>query len=425
MKALHRVVLLRLALAWLIVSLLAAGVIYLAEIRKFNDAIVALVAQQAGGLAPEGLGNERHANAALNVLMEDTRAFMRRNFVSIHIYDRQDRMVSNLANPKYRLLEESLHRNATGLPRDGGTHARKRTLDGVEVLQIVVPLSSPSGELTGHFAGSFVIDAADRARFHEQLRRPLAGILLAIFATVLVLYPVVISLNRSLVRASEDILRANLEITSVLGTAIAKRDSETGEHNHRVALYAIRLGERIGIEAHGMRDLILGAYLHDVGKIGIPDNILLKPGRLTEAEFVIMRTHVALGVEIIAKSNWLQAAREIVECHHEKYDGRGYLQGLKGKAIPLNARIFAIVDVFDALTSRRPYKEPMTVPEALAIIERDAGSHFDPDLVVEFREIAGALHSQFSTMPPAALHDALSQRTSQYFLGGQFALGRS
>lgn len=425
MKALHRIVLVRLLIAWLVISLLASGTIFLIEISKFRQAIVALVSEQVVRLAPEGLDIEAGSAAEQRSLVEETRQFMQRSFVSVVVYDRRHRVISSQSNQQYRAIEQELKRQGSALPHGDRTQVRRITLGDSRLLQIMVPLPGRAGGVAGYFEGSFVIDDAARAGFIEHLQRTMGGILLAIFATMAVLYPVIISLNRSVVRASEEILRGNLEIASVLGTAIAKRDSDTGDHNYRVALYAIRLGELLGIDGQNMRNLILGSYLHDVGKIGIPDSILLKPGRLTEAEFEIMRTHVSLGAEIIDRSDWLQSAREIVAHHHEKFDGSGYLNALKGKEIPLNARIFSIVDVFDALTSRRPYKEPMTVTEALAIIERDAGTHFDPELVAAFREMAAVLHAQVSSMEMDSLHDELSRKTGHYFLGRHFPIGHA
>ncbi len=128
-----------------------------------------------------------------------------------------------------------------------------------------------------------------------------------------------------------------------------------------------------------------------------------------------MRTHVLLGEDIIAKSNWLQHARDVVEFHHEKYDGSGYMGGLKGEEIPLNARIFAIVDVFDALTSKRPYKEPFSFEEAMAILHRDRGIHFDPRLVDAFSDIAPALYQEISTAGDEAVEAMLNDRVKRHF----------
>ena len=160
------------------------------------------------------------------------------------------------------------------------------------------------------------------------------------------------------------------------------------------------------------------AFLHDVGKIGIRDNILLKPASLSDTEFEVMRSHVRLGVDIISKSNWLAGAREVVEFHHEKFDGSGYMKGLKGKEIPLNARIFAIVDVFDALTSKRPYKEPFGFEETMDILQRDSGGRFDPELLSTFCGIAYSLYQEISRADDSTLEALLNRSVSKHFLDG-------
>ncbi|EIC21486.1 HD-GYP domain-containing protein [Thiorhodovibrio frisius] len=213
----------------------------------------------------------------------------------------------------------------------------------------------------------------------------------------------------------KQLLNANLEMLEMLGAMIAKRDSDTSAHNYRVTLYAVRLAERLGLGLPDIRALVKGAFLHDIGKIAIPDNILLKPGRLDEQEFGVMRTHVDHGVEIIRGSSWLKDAEAVVRCHHEKYNGEGYPNGLSGEAIPLVARIFAIVDVFDALTSRRPYKEAMTVEQALAIITESAGSHFDPRLVDIFLPLAATWHEELSQLDEKAVAERMRQLVALYF----------
>jgi len=170
------------------------------------------------------------------------------------------------------------------------------------------------------------------------------------------------------------------------------------------------------MDAGKIRDLIAGAFLHDVGKIGISDSILLKPAKLTEEEFTVMKTHVTLGVDILTKSNWLQSARDVVEFHHEKFAGTGYMRGLKGEDIPINARIFAIVDVFDALTSKRPYKEPLPFDETMAILRRDSGSHFDPRLIAAFDGIVEPLYREVSGIPDEAVEKMLKAIIQRYFL---------
>jgi HD-GYP domain-containing protein (c-di-GMP phosphodiesterase class II) len=409
-------VLRRLVAAWLIVSFLIGGVAYYIETEKVDDAIVALAASQATEFAPEGLETGKRSPAELAKLSAQAESFVRNNFVVIEIYDREKNRIVEAVNPKYEDIENQLKKYKHQFPLDNTHHYERYFIGEDTVVQVLVPLPSKLGGNAGFFEGVFVVDRNVLEDFSKQLWHTLGAVLIAVLATSLLLYPVIISLNHDVVRFSHEVLRGNLEIASVLGAAIAKRDSDTGDHNFRVTLYAIKLGEACGLEPVAMRQLILGAFLHDVGKIGITDNILLKPGKLTDEEFTIMRTHVALGVDIIAGSEWLHGARQVIEDHHEKYDGKGYLHGLKGEDIPLNARIFAIVDVFDALTSRRPYKEPMPLETALGIIQKDAGTHFDPRLVTRFLEIAPAIHASIGQAGESELSDKLRVQAMSYFL---------
>jgi len=415
--SIHRIVFRRLLLAWLAVSVLAGGIVYFIEIEKIDDAVVALAASEARAFAPEGLDSGSHTAAELALLQEKANEFVKRNFVVIEIYDREEKRLLEVVNPAYSHIEAELKRFKHTFPHDTHNHYEKFTVGNDTVVQVLVPLPSRLGGPAGFFEGVFIVDPATLAGFRTQLWRMLIAVLGAVLATSILLYPLIIALNRDVLRFSNEVLKGNLEMASVLGAAIAKRDSDTGDHNFRVALYAIELGKARGLDAQAMRQLILGAFLHDVGKIGISDNILLKPGKLTEEEFAVMRTHVALGVDIIDKSEWLHGAREVIEGHHEKFDGSGYLRGLRGEAIPLNARIFAIVDVFDALTSRRPYKEPMPLEQALAILRKDAGSHFDPELVARFGEIAPNIHARIGQASESKLQEELRTQAEGYFLG--------
>ncbi|MBF6631609.1 MAG: two-component system response regulator [Comamonas sp.] len=189
----------------------------------------------------------------------------------------------------------------------------------------------------------------------------------------------------SLVRV--DTLReSRLQIVQRLGRAAEYKDNETGMHVLRMSHFSHALALAIGCSPEWADDLLHAAPMHDVGKIGIPDAVLLKPGPLDDAEWAIMRQHPHIGAEIIGEheSGILQMARSIALTHHEKWDGSGYPLGLRAQAIPLAARIVAIADVFDALTSERPYKQAWSVDKALAHISAQAGAHFDPELVPAF-----------------------------------------
>ena len=189
----------------------------------------------------------------------------------------------------------------------------------------------------------------------------------------------------SLVRMDE-LRETRLQIVQRLGRAAEYKDNETGMHVIRMSHFSKLLALAAGHSPAWAEDLLNAAPMHDVGKIGIPDAVLRKPGPLDADEWATMRRHPEIGAEIIGEhpSGVLQLAREIALAHHEKWDGSGYPRGLAGEAIPLSARIVAIADVFDALTTRRPYKEPGPVQDALDHIAAEAGKHFDPALVALF-----------------------------------------
>ena len=189
----------------------------------------------------------------------------------------------------------------------------------------------------------------------------------------------------SLVRMDE-LRETRLQIVQRLGRAAEYKDNETGMHVIRMSHFSKLLALAAGHSPAWAEDLLNAAAMHDVGKIGIPDAVLRKPGPQDAAEWDTMRRHPEIGAEIIGEhpSGVLQLAREIALAHHEKWDGSGYPRGLAGEAIPLSARIVAIADVFDALTTRRPYKEPWPVQEAMNHIAAQAGKHFDPALVALF-----------------------------------------
>ena len=192
----------------------------------------------------------------------------------------------------------------------------------------------------------------------------------------------------SLVRA-EELHASRLQIVQRLGRAAEYKDNETGKHVIRMSLYARALAQALGCPADWCDDLFNAAPMHDIGKIGIPDAVLLKPGSLNDQEWAVMRTHPEIGAAIIGEhaNPMLKMARLIALTHHEKWDGSGYPQGLAGQDIPLESRIVAIADVFDALTTQRPYKKAWTVDAAFDYLRKQAGQHFDPALVECFLQL--------------------------------------
>ena len=183
----------------------------------------------------------------------------------------------------------------------------------------------------------------------------------------------------------ENLRNTREDALRVVGLTLEYRDYETKGHTDRVTQFAQRLGDAVNLDATQREHLLWGSYLHDTGKIAIPDQILLKPGKLTDEEFDFIKTHVTMGADMLSNLDFLpREVLEIVEYHHERWDGRGYPDGLAGEEIPLLARIFSVADVYDALTSERPYKKAWTHEDAVAELIKQRGTQFDPALVDAF-----------------------------------------
>ena len=213
-----------------------------------------------------------------------------------------------------------------------------------------------------------------------------ASIVKARVATHLALYDQNCELERKVLERTAEVAETRLEIIQRLACAAEFRDNETGMHVVRMSRYCHVIAQEYGLSEEDAEVILNAAPLHDVGKIGIPDAILLKPGRLTQEEFAVIQSHCEIGYTIIGthKSTLLQTAALVALSHHEKWDGTGYPEGLSGEQIPLSGRIVAVADVFDALTSDRPYKKAWSVEDAVDEIKKGSGLHFDPALVESF-----------------------------------------
>ncbi len=194
-------------------------------------------------------------------------------------------------------------------------------------------------------------------------------------------------LFKKLEHTNVELLRAYDATIEGWAYALDLRDEETEEHSQRVTELTLHIAQKMGIKDEELVHVKRGALLHDIGKMGVPDSILLKPGPLTEEEWEVMRKHPTHAYEMLSRIEYLRPALDIPYCHHEKWDGSGYPRGLKGSQIPLPARIFAVVDVCDALTSDRPYRLAWSEVEALELIKKNSGSHFDPEVVEVFLKV--------------------------------------
>ena len=326
-------------------------------------------------------------------------------------------LLARIYDPAGHLLGQAVSRQAdrrlanyaspTPLPFDL-EHARSQRvrIDTVSVLELSLPLVR-DGHTWALLQGIYQASPANQKAIHDEILNGVALVVLAVLVTAIIVYRLTISLYRRLSRPSTTAQAGNLEVLEVVGNMIASRDAESSAHNYRVTLYALSLAHEAGLPESAMNGLIAGSFLHDIGKITVSDAILRKPQRLSESEVGEMRLHVRRGVDLVKRSRWLAEAREIIEFHHERFDGSGYPRGVGGERIPLAARIFAIAEVFDALTSVRPYKSAASLEDALEIITREAGRHFDPRLVADFLVIAADVHGKWQHAAEDVLRAAL------------------
>lgn len=265
---------------------------------------------------------------------------------------------------------------------------RLRRLSGYEQIPIVMVTTSSDEQvrIKALEAGAtdFLSKTADAVEIKVRLRN-----LINLSAAFRKLNDQAAWLAQEVESATRRLLDREEEIIFRLSLAVEYRDNDTGGHTIRVARYSEILAEALRLRAAACRSIFLAAPLHDVGKVAVPDAILLKPGRLDPDEFAVVQHHAAIGQRILggSTSDLIQLAAEIAGAHHERWDGKGYPHGLAGRLIPLAARIVAIADVFDALTTARPYKTAMTDDEAFAYIEGERGKHFDPTCVNAFLSV--------------------------------------
>lgn len=203
--------------------------------------------------------------------------------------------------------------------------------------------------------------------------------------------------TKELRNAYEQVKAVTFETINKLSKAAEYLDDSTAAHLQRISRYVAAIARELKLDDRTVESILYASPMHDVGKIGIPDSILMKPGKLTPEEWEIMKTHTVIGGKILegSEQKLIQMAETIALTHHEKWDGTGYPKGMKGKEIPVEGRITAIADVFDALTSKRPYKDAFSFSSSLAIIKDSRGSHFDPDIVDAFLRLEGEIRGIF------------------------------
>lgn len=412
--SIHRAVLRRILPLWLLLSLLLSAGAYGLELRRVDDFIYHLATeavQQFEQGSPPALLNSPRATLARQIGLRLPLS----QFVGVRLYDINQQLLLEKWGPHDAALPAALGAHNRTFPGPGQSRQSILRLHGHIYVQTLVPLSQPDGRRYGYFSGVYQISPQIMQWIAQSIADTLIGTLIVITLCSLALYPVMVNLNRNTLRLTHSLLSSNIELMRVLGSAIAKRDSDTDSHNYRVTLYALALAQHLQRSEREIIALLAGAFLHDVGKIGIPDAILLKPGPLTVQEFSVMRSHVDIGLDILSEVKWLEMAQEVVGGHHERFDGSGYPRGLSGAQIPFNARLFAIIDVFDALTSVRPYKPAFAFEHAMEIMRSHSGSHFDPALLTAFEGMAAGLYQRYHDAQTPWLRQQLARARARYF----------
>ena len=402
----------RLGIGALLVGGLAGGVAYwleshLVEQRTLERAVAGVRHFESPAMQV-AINRGKGEHAAISQLLTD-------EFVGIRVFAPNAEILFDVWGTIPEPLKEAASQQRHPWPIPPGGYSKRIAVAGEELVQVVLPMTTNDGRLAGYVEGVSLVSRSVMEERIRQIRGAALTALISVFVAALLLYPLMLGLLSRTVALSSRLLEANLSLLRSLGNAIAKRDADTDAHNYRVTCYAVTLAEAVGVSKKTITELVLGAFLHDVGKIGIPDQILLKPGRLNSEEFQVMQTHALLGIEIVAGNPWLAGAEKTIRHHHERFDGKGYPDGLSGEAIPIAARIFALVDVFDALTSVRPYKQALSLEETLSIMEREAGQHFDPMIYAVFRQIAPVLYEQGQSRDHAQWSQELKVMLEQYF----------
>ncbi len=413
----HKWLLLRLALLWLVLSIVIGGLVnYLGNFRMDNHVVNMAKAETVSYIAAIDSYLESPSEQALSELNSKIGAeIIRDHLIAVEFYDADANMITEVVKPQAKEIEAKLPLHGSEFVDKNGIVCNKLMVENETFMRVFVPLFNSAGTKIAYLEGIYRAPSDIVTEIKRQTLWVLILVVLLISATSLALYPLIIRLNRKLIDYSKSLALTNIGMLKVLGSAISKRDSDTNIHNYRVTLYSVNIGESLGLSQSAMQGLIKGAFLHDLGKIATPDAILHKRGNLTEEEFKIMKTHVQHGEDIVRGYDWLKDAQVVVACHHEKFDGSGYPLGLRGESIPINARIFAVADVFDALTSKRPYKEPFSFDVSVGILRESMGSHFDPDITRLFLDLAVALHAEICNDDELLLHGKLEISIGKYF----------
>ncbi len=393
-KEIHLRLIKRLFTAWLLSNVIGLATVAIVEFNKLGPSLTRNAVKESSVFTL--LINDYHKNPDEEYLVQMRQlaasALEQTSFILVTLMSPDKEVLASVSLPSATAAEDAFAAKnmmiIVGKHADGGwIFANKRIYH-----KTAIPVFGSDEKLSGYLTGIYLVSLAESAEIINRFLLSFAICTAAVSLCTLLCYFGFLFMNNHLIRSVGELNRTNIFLIKKLGSALAKSDSQEIDHNARVLLYAMKLAENVKLPLEQRRSLIHGVFLHDIGMLSISPEILVKEDDLDKEELKEIGQHPKEGAELIRKFRWLRNAEKVVRYHHENYDGNGYPDGIKHEKIPMTARIFAIADTFDALTSRRPYKDPLPLDESMAIMEQETGLHFDPVLLSSFLQIAPQLY---------------------------------
>lgn len=416
-REIHSLLLKRIGAVCLITCICTIGIVLFLEYRQIEPTMLDAAERESKLFLPlflkqqSGTADEEQTAASAEV----GDAVAHTSFIAVRLFGENRTVLLEKSRPggaeiNQQFADKGIHFELTDDRIGTWIYKDKRLF-----LYGVIPVTGlQDDKIIGHVEAIYRSSLQDITAFLKRVGLScLIGVGSVILCSLL-LYPGLIFFHNHLIKNSSELNRANGFLLKHLGTALAKSDVANPGHNHRVLIYGIRLAENQKLTRTQIRSFIQGSFLHDIGMLELSTDTLMKRGPLDQGEHSLMQEHAKKGATLIKPYKWLKPGREIILCHHEKYDGSGYPAGSSHEEIPFPARIFAIVDAFDALTSQRPYRDTLELDKAIEMLELDSGTHFDPVLLAAFIEMAPKLHGVVAKLEGKTLERELNGVLKKY-----------
>lgn len=415
-KEIHLRLIKRLCTAWFLALVLGlVGVSYL-EYKNLDRSLIASAVKESSAFAV--LLTSYQEKPDEDYLVEIRRmagsALEQTSFILVNLLNGSQELLADVALSSAQAASRAFEEK--GLTIIPGSSA-----DGVWVIankriynKVAIPVFDSDEDLTGYITGIYLVSLKESQAIINRFAVSYIICSAAITLCALFCYLGFLFLNNHLIRSIGELNRTTIFLVRKLGSALAKSTNQEEGNSSRVLIYAMKLAEKIQLPLDQRRTLIQGVFLHDLGMLPISPATLQKEGELSTEEIKQVDQHPREGAELIKKFRWLKNAEKVIRYHHEKYDGTGYPDGVRHEKIPMVARVFAIADTFDALTTPRPYREPLPLEESLAVLEQETGLQFDPVLLSAFLEIAPHLYETTASKSPRELEKEVDKLLKRY-----------